>query len=145
MGNASFAKYSFPEKDEAFDEVKYEWQDAKKSADYLSQWRQEKKTTARIEDLIAGDWFEAQSKAWATFLQKCKQKQNDYKALVAKKKEEKDTKEKLKQQRIAQKEAKKRALKAAKERALKLAAAKKASEAAAKKAAKEKAAAEKQA
>merc|ERR1711865_730659 len=82
--NAAFQKYTLPEKSEGFDEVQYAWANAAKSAEHVNKWRQDKKVTAKIDDLVAGEWFAARSLEWTKFLQSCKQKQNDYKAQVAK-------------------------------------------------------------
>jgi len=103
--NANFSKYSIPEKSEGFDEVKFEWQPAAKVNEYLAGWRQEKKVTARVEDLIIGDWYEARMKEWSKWLASLKQKQNDYKAAVAKRVADKQTKEKLKQMKANAKKA----------------------------------------
>jgi len=100
--NANFDKYTLPEKSEGFDEVKFEWQDSAKSAQKLASWKEEKKITARIEDLQIGDWFTDKQKLWTEFTKQCKQKQNDYKAGVAKKASDKAMKEKMKAMRINQ-------------------------------------------
>ncbi|CAK9048855.1 Heterogeneous nuclear ribonucleoprotein U (hnRNP U) (Scaffold-attachment factor A) (SAF-A), partial [Durusdinium trenchii] len=47
----AFASFMVPEKSEGFDEVKYEWQDAAKSKEYLRKWVLETKLTTRIEEL----------------------------------------------------------------------------------------------
>jgi len=98
--NASFEKFSLPEKSEGFDEVKFVWQDAAKSAQKLASWKEEKKLTARIEDLQLGDWYNEKAKLWNEFLKTCKQRQNDYKAAVAKKASDKALKEKMKLMKI---------------------------------------------
>lgn len=146
--NAGFSKFTFPAKTEGFDEVKFLWQPQPKAEEHLASWKQEKKLTARVEDLVVGEWFETRQKEWSKFLQSCKQKQNDYKAAVAKKVAEKASKQKLREQRIAQAKAKAAAKKAQKEAVAKAAkekAEKAAAEKKAKKEAKAKAKAEKEA
>lgn len=122
--NEAFAKYCFPEKADGFDEIKYEWANEKKSAEHLAAWRTEKKITARIEDLVPGEWFNEKQKEWSKFLAACKQKQNDYKGAVAKRVSDKAAKAKAKQvkelqkkKKLADQEAKKKAKAAAKEKA----------------------------
>jgi len=122
--NGGFAKYSFPEKSEGFDDIKFEWANEKKSAEHLAAWRTEKKITARIEDLVPGEWFDSKQKEWSKFLQACKQKQNDYKSAVSKRASDKAAKEKVRQmkelqkkKKIADEKAKKVAKAAAKEKA----------------------------
>lgn len=133
--SGNFAKYTLPEKDDGFDEIKYEWANASKAAEHLSAWRQERKVTARMEDLQPSEWFDGKQKEWAKFLQACKQRQNDYKNAVAKRASDKAVKEKAKQmkeimkkqkanQEKAKKEAKEKAAKEAKEKAEKEKAAK---------------------
>jgi len=130
--NGGFAKYCLPESGDGFDEIKYEWANATKSAEHINSWRSEKKITARIEDLVPSEWFNAKQKEWSTFLQACKQKQNDYKAAVAKRASDKAVKEKMKamkemqkKQKATQEKARKEALASAKERGAALAKVKK--------------------
>merc|ERR1711957_384650 len=53
--NASFGQFSIPEKAEGFDEVKYEWDDAAKSKQYLKTWVLERKITSRLEGIQPGE------------------------------------------------------------------------------------------
>merc|ERR1712217_910636 len=55
--NKFFSKFSVPEKEEGFDELKYDWQNAAASKEYLRKWVSDRKRTAKIEDLQPGDWF----------------------------------------------------------------------------------------
>merc|ERR1711957_407315 len=43
--STSFSKFSAPEKDEGFTEIRYEWAKAPKSKEYLKAWILEKKTS----------------------------------------------------------------------------------------------------
>jgi len=54
---ASYAKFSTPGEDEGFDDIHYEWEDAKKSIAYLQSWVQNKKLTTRVDDLKPGQYF----------------------------------------------------------------------------------------
>eukprot|EP00408_Alexandrium_pacificum_P067093 CAMPEP_0171175998 /NCGR_PEP_ID=MMETSP0790-20130122/11513_1 /TAXON_ID=2925 /ORGANISM="Alexandrium catenella, Strain OF101" /LENGTH=837 /DNA_ID=CAMNT_0011640883 /DNA_START=69 /DNA_END=2579 /DNA_ORIENTATION=+ len=55
--NSIFSDFCIPEKDEGFDDVKYEWQTEADSKAYLKKWVLEKKVTSRIEDLAPGEAF----------------------------------------------------------------------------------------
>merc|ERR1712107_870356 len=57
VANTSFAKYSVPEKEEGFDEIKFDWADVAKSKAYLKIWIMEKKISTRVEDLVPSQWF----------------------------------------------------------------------------------------
>jgi len=84
--NTSFMKFSIPDRDDGFEEVKYEWAKSDKCCkDYLKQCVQERKLTTRIEDLQPSDWFNAKWKDWQKNLQSWHARQNTYKAEVAKK------------------------------------------------------------
>merc|ERR1712032_1331914 len=45
--NKCFSKFSVPQKDEGFDELKYDWQNAADSKEYLKKWVSERKRTAK--------------------------------------------------------------------------------------------------
>jgi len=83
--NQSFSQFSIPDKEEGFDDVRYEWQDATKSRDYLRNWVQERKRTSRIEDLQPGAWFEEKLKEWLQKFPEWQAKQKEYKNSAAKK------------------------------------------------------------
>mmetsp|Transcript_61256 Transcript_61256/g.96640 ORF Transcript_61256/g.96640 Transcript_61256/m.96640 type:complete len:656 (-) Transcript_61256:1159-3126(-) len=92
--NRNFAKFTLPEKSEGFDDVKYEWQPAAKATEHLTKWRQHKKITARVEELVPGEWFTKQQGEWSKFLTVMKARQNDYKSAVAAKAAAKANREK---------------------------------------------------
>merc|ERR1711862_919616 len=83
--NTSFMKFCLPDKDEGFDEVRYDWQKADKCKEYLKCWALERKQTTRIEDLQPSEWFGKQWKEWQKLLQMWHAKQNSHKAEIAKK------------------------------------------------------------
>jgi len=62
--NTVYTKFALPDKNEGFDEIKYEWQDAKKSQEYLRKMILEKKRTSRIEDLRPGADFRTKLGEW---------------------------------------------------------------------------------
>lgn len=102
----SFTKFTLPEKDE-FDEVKYSWSKEKDAATYVKSWILERKLTTRVEDISPSTWFRQKASAWESESKKWKNKQNDFKNMVAKKLQEK--KEKAAKKAKAKAEAEKKA------------------------------------
>merc|ERR1712066_878581 len=86
--NMSFTKFSLPEKDEAFDDIVYQWQKADKCKEYLTQWIRDRKQMTRVEDLQPSEWFVNKWKEWQKAVGLWHQKQNQYKAVVAKRAQE---------------------------------------------------------
>merc|ERR1711957_884396 len=65
--SSSFSKFTIPEKDEGFDDIKFEWaKDATKSAEYLKTWVMDKKLNMRVEELVPGAWSQKQMRDWST-------------------------------------------------------------------------------
>merc|ERR1712194_837769 len=91
--NTAFVKFSVPEKDEGFDDIKYEWGKADKCKDYVRTWIQDRKLTTRVEDLTPSEWSVNKFKEWQKALQGWHQKQNQYKAALGKKAADKVAKE----------------------------------------------------
>lgn len=87
--NISFEKFSLPEADEGFDQVKFDWLPEGKCQQYLTNWKLERKITTRIEDLVPSDWFHGKWKEWQKAIQGWHTKQNEFRALRAKKAAEK--------------------------------------------------------
>lgn len=83
--NTSFQKFSLPDQEEEFDEIKYLWHKEDKAEDFLKIWVQDKKLISRVEDLQPGDWFVGKWKEWQKALSAWHQKQNAFKAADAKK------------------------------------------------------------
>merc|ERR1712008_250397 len=52
-----FHRFSIPEVDEGFDNIKYEWADEEACQEYLTSWISKRKATQRIEDLQPGKFF----------------------------------------------------------------------------------------
>jgi len=91
--STSFTKFTLPEPDEGFDDVKYEWSKSRvKCVDYLKSWVLEKKNTTRIEDLKPSEWFNTEWVRWQKTMQAWHSKQNEHRATVAKKEADKAAK-----------------------------------------------------
>jgi hypothetical protein len=88
---SSFAKFTTPEKDEGFDDIKYEWEDAKKSAEYLKTWVLNKKLTTRIEDLKPGQFFKDKAAEFEKSLKAWQEKQKGLKKPAKKAETEEET------------------------------------------------------
>jgi len=91
--STSFSKFTLPEKDEGFDEIKYEWTKEAKVADYLKNWILDRKISLKIEDLKPSAWFHNQCRKFQYAVQKWHAKQNEYKSKLAKKAADKAKKE----------------------------------------------------
>lgn len=74
-----FARFSLPEKEEGFDEVRYAWSQAGPSKDYLKAWILKQKITTKVEDLQPSEWFRSKWMEWLKVLQTWHTRQNDYK------------------------------------------------------------------
>jgi hypothetical protein len=103
-----FQKFSLPDKDDGFDEVRYDWQKADKCKEYMKTWIQERKTTIRIEDLQPSETFHNKLRDWHNKLKEWHAKQQAYRATLVKREEEKTA-------RTAQRAAKAKATAAKKE------------------------------
>merc|ERR1711957_416894 len=88
----SFAKYSVPEKEDGFDEIKYDWADSAKSKEYMKTWIMEKKTSTRVEDLVPSPWFKQKSNEWEKAVRQWTAKLSEYKSSCAKKVADKNRK-----------------------------------------------------
>jgi len=78
--NSTFAQFCIPEKDEGFDEVRYEWQNEEKSKAYLKNWVLEKKITSRVEDLTPSESFQTKLAEFKKALQEWKDKVKAFKS-----------------------------------------------------------------
>merc|ERR1712187_895349 len=77
--NSTFGFFSIPEKSEGFDEIKFEWQNAAKSTAYLKTWRQQKKITSTIHDLVPGEWFKTKLAKFKLSMEEYQNSQKAYK------------------------------------------------------------------
>jgi len=115
--NTSFTKFSLPDGDEGFDSVKYSWNKDKDAAVYLQKWISEKKQTTRVEDITPSASFKQKWAEWQKTLQAWKTKQNEYKAVLAKKAADKNARIHKKAALKKAAEAKAKMLEAKKEKA----------------------------
>jgi len=91
--SAWYAKFTLPEEDEGFDEIKFAWAEKAKCEEHFRKWVLERKLTQRIEDLQPSEWFKSKWSDWTKSLGSWKKKQKDFKdpavkKALAKKKEE---------------------------------------------------------
>merc|ERR550532_1570240 len=78
LGN-SFPKFSVPEKQEGFDDVRYAWQKAEDCKAYLQKYVLKSKVLCRIEDLQPSDWFKTKWSEWQEVLARWHNKQSEFK------------------------------------------------------------------
>merc|ERR1712066_467892 len=90
--STSFAKFSIPQKEEGFDDVKFSWADKSKSQEYLKSWIMERKTSVRIEDLKPSDWFKQKRSEWEKAVKGWSDKLGEYKKAVAQREAKKKAK-----------------------------------------------------
>mmetsp|Transcript_8629 Transcript_8629/g.19179 ORF Transcript_8629/g.19179 Transcript_8629/m.19179 type:complete len:788 (+) Transcript_8629:62-2425(+) len=107
--NTNFMKFSLPEKDEGFDEISFDWAKEGACQSFMKEWKQQLKTTTRVEDIKPGEWFNGRFREWQKTLQSWHAKANGYKALIAKKAAEKQAREAKRAALAAAKEAKEKA------------------------------------
>jgi len=55
--NTAFSLFTTPDKSEGFDDIRYEWDSAADSKEYLKVWVTNKKLSTRVEDLKPGEFF----------------------------------------------------------------------------------------
>merc|ERR1712129_600210 len=108
MLSASFTKYSIPEKDEGFAEIRFEGQKEAKCVEHLKAYKLQNKIMMRMEELNPSAWFREQNDKFSRQNQQWHQKQNDFKSQVARKAADAQSKAKRK----ADAEAKAKAAKA---------------------------------
>jgi len=62
--SSSFSSFSLPQKDDGFDEIRYEWQKGPKCEEYLKKWILTRKLTTPMQDLKPSMAF---NKRWSEF------------------------------------------------------------------------------
>lgn len=92
--NKFFSKFSVPAKEEGFDTLKYDWQNASDSQEYLKKWFLERKRTAKIEDLLPGEWFKEKLGEWLKTYASWQTKHKQYGNSAAKKAKDAERKQK---------------------------------------------------
>lgn len=113
--NVTFTKFTLPEKDEGFDEVRTDWAKGTKAKEFLTQWILQRKLTTRVEDIKPSPWFNQKWGEWQRTVQGWHAKQAQWRSIEVKRMTE-----------AASKAKQKAALAAVKAAAAKAAAAKKA-------------------
>merc|ERR1740121_2201262 len=97
----SYAKFTLPEADEGFDDIRYAWQPEAECKEYMKKWVFERKLTQRVEELQPSDWFKGKWTEWQKLVGTWKRKHGEWKdpkkkaTALAKKKAE-DAKKKQK-------------------------------------------------
>jgi len=81
--NEAFGSFSIPEKSEGFDDIRFEWQKADKSKEYLRKWVVERKRTSRMDHLQPSAWFQDTWKAWQKTFAEWQAKQTAFKSSPA--------------------------------------------------------------
>jgi len=88
----SFKSFSYPLKDEGFDEVKYAWAEAKKAEEYLKSWIADRKVTIRMDHIQPGQWFNERRTQWNRAYAEWQKLFSEVKTSKAKKEAEKQAK-----------------------------------------------------
>jgi len=84
----SLGLFTLPEKSEGYDEVKYAWEPAAKSQEYLKKWLLEAKRTTLLEHLQPSKQFTEKILSWQKQFLEWQQKQQAFKAKPPPKKDE---------------------------------------------------------
>jgi len=77
--STNFTKFTLPEREEGFDEIRYMWQEADECKEYLKAYILKNKVQCRIEDLQPSDWFRTKWSDWQKLLQEWHTKLSEYK------------------------------------------------------------------
>eukprot|EP00930_Biecheleria_cincta_P046831 TRINITY_DN32354_c0_g1_i1.p1 TRINITY_DN32354_c0_g1~~TRINITY_DN32354_c0_g1_i1.p1 ORF type:complete len:909 (-),score=281.61 TRINITY_DN32354_c0_g1_i1:100-2745(-) len=78
--SASFAKFSIPEQEDGFSELRYAWDSRGACEEYLKKWILKTKVSTRMEDLIPGEWFTGKYAEWQKVLAQWHAKQKEFEA-----------------------------------------------------------------
>lgn len=78
--SGSFTKFSLPDKEDGFAELRYAWDDRGACEEYLKTWMLNKKIATRIEDLTPGEWFTSKYAEWQKVLAAWHAKQKEFEA-----------------------------------------------------------------
>merc|ERR1712216_131415 len=85
---ASFTKWTTPEAEEGFDDIRYAWLKGDKAAAYLKKWVTEKKLVTRVDDIKVGQDFTTKQAEFTKLLKEWQEKLKTFKASGSKKKKE---------------------------------------------------------
>jgi len=89
----TFTKFTMPETDEGFDEVRFAWQKEEGSRKYLKEYILKHKVLCRLEDVMPSDWFRNKWADWQRVLQEWHNKQQLWKETSARQAAEKAAQE----------------------------------------------------
>merc|ERR1712151_1272035 len=78
----SFDKFSLPESEDGFDEIRHEWSSADDSQKHFRDWQLGCKTTQRVEDIEPGEWFQDKFGKWSKFLERHKKCFKEWREIV---------------------------------------------------------------
>mmetsp|Transcript_82653 Transcript_82653/g.198349 ORF Transcript_82653/g.198349 Transcript_82653/m.198349 type:complete len:899 (-) Transcript_82653:71-2767(-) len=73
-----FAKFSIPEKDEGFGDVRYAWSAETAAKEYLANFIRKNKITTKMEELQPGEWFKGKVGDWHKLLEEWRNKQREF-------------------------------------------------------------------
>ncbi|CAK9074085.1 unnamed protein product [Durusdinium trenchii] len=78
-----FTRFSLPEADEGFDEIRYVWNPEAVCKEYLHKWIIKNKILCRMEDILPSDWFHSKAAEWQKVLADWHSKQGEFAAKQA--------------------------------------------------------------
>ncbi|CAK0863240.1 unnamed protein product [Prorocentrum cordatum] len=100
--NTTFTKFSLPEKEEGFDEIRYEFlKDGAKCKKFVQDWISSRKLTTRVEEIKPSAWFHTNKKSWEKAVHEWQAALAKYSSNLAKKRSDKAAKEARKKQAAA--------------------------------------------
>jgi len=88
--NTSFAKFTIPDMDDGFDDIKFEWQKESTAKEYLQKYILDKKLTTRLDDIRPGQAFKAKVAEFTKLSKEWQDKLKAFKAAGKKKAAKKD-------------------------------------------------------
>merc|ERR1712217_484254 len=76
--NKFFGKFTVPDKSEGFDEMRYEWEGAKESYEYLRKYVVGRKKNERMDDLEPSAWWKDKHAEWIKQFNDWQAKQKEF-------------------------------------------------------------------
>uniref|UniRef100_A0A7S2LEP9 SPRY domain-containing protein n=1 Tax=Zooxanthella nutricula TaxID=1333877 RepID=A0A7S2LEP9_9DINO len=61
---SAIAKFSLPEREEGFDEIRYQWYPKEKATEHFNSWVRDRKKAMPMDDLQPSDWFRKKHSCW---------------------------------------------------------------------------------
>eukprot|EP00441_Pelagodinium_beii_P043457 CAMPEP_0197627662 /NCGR_PEP_ID=MMETSP1338-20131121/6207_1 /TAXON_ID=43686 ORGANISM="Pelagodinium beii, Strain RCC1491" /NCGR_SAMPLE_ID=MMETSP1338 /ASSEMBLY_ACC=CAM_ASM_000754 /LENGTH=827 /DNA_ID=CAMNT_0043198437 /DNA_START=52 /DNA_END=2535 /DNA_ORIENTATION=- len=78
--SSSFMKFSIPDADEGFDEVRYAWSPEGPCRNHLHQWILKNKVLQRIEEITPSEWFRGKYAEWQRLFSDWTSKQSEFRS-----------------------------------------------------------------